>query len=160
MNRNLLRNTYGRLCIKFSQSRMKGERHRLSPLSLQFFTYLPNSQIQKNFLFIQTNSFIIFTCPNPVLLVPGFGQVGWCEDWVHTNKLTSHCVFTRNSLKHSICTYKKRVHTNKLTSHSVFSRNSLKHVICARIYVNELIPMLKVFNIQVTTQKMFVFNWK
>jgi hypothetical protein len=62
-----------------------------------------------------------------------FFQVGWCEDWVHTNKLTSH---------------------------SVFSRNSLKHGICARIYVNELIPMLKVFNIQVTTQKMYVFNWK
>jgi len=30
----------------------------------------------ENFLFIQTNSFIIFTCPNPVLLVPGFWQVG------------------------------------------------------------------------------------
>jgi hypothetical protein len=26
-------------------------------------------------LFIKTNSFIIFTCSNPVLLVPGFGQV-------------------------------------------------------------------------------------
>jgi hypothetical protein len=26
--------TYGRFCIKFPQSRMKGERHRLSPLSL------------------------------------------------------------------------------------------------------------------------------
>jgi hypothetical protein len=25
---------YGRFCIKFPQSRMKGERHRLSPLSL------------------------------------------------------------------------------------------------------------------------------
>jgi hypothetical protein len=33
MNRNLVGSTYGRLCIKFSQSRMKGERHRLSPLS-------------------------------------------------------------------------------------------------------------------------------
>jgi len=27
-------------------------------------------------MFIQTNSFTIFTCPNPVLLVQGFGQVG------------------------------------------------------------------------------------
>jgi hypothetical protein len=25
---------YGRFCIKFPQSRMKGERHRLSPMSL------------------------------------------------------------------------------------------------------------------------------
>jgi hypothetical protein len=25
---------YGRLCIKFPQSRMKGERHRISPLNL------------------------------------------------------------------------------------------------------------------------------
>jgi len=41
-----------------------------------FFTYLPKSQIYKNCLFIQTNYFIIFTCPDPVLLVPGFGQVG------------------------------------------------------------------------------------
>ena len=40
MNRNLVGSTYGRFCIKFPQSRMKGERHRLSPLSLQFFFFL------------------------------------------------------------------------------------------------------------------------
>ena len=34
MNRNLVGSTYGRFCIKLPQSRMKGERHRLSPLSL------------------------------------------------------------------------------------------------------------------------------
>ena len=36
MNWNLVGSIYmyGRLCIKFPQSRMKGERHRLSPLSL------------------------------------------------------------------------------------------------------------------------------
>jgi hypothetical protein len=33
------------------------------------------------FLLIQTNSFMIFTCPNPVLLVPCFGPVGYHEDW-------------------------------------------------------------------------------
>ena len=33
MNRNLVGSTYGRFCIKFSQSRMKGERHRLSGAS-------------------------------------------------------------------------------------------------------------------------------
>ena len=43
--------------------------------ALIFFTYLPESQIQKKFLFIQTNSFIIFTCPNPVLLV--LAQTKW-----------------------------------------------------------------------------------
>jgi hypothetical protein len=32
--------------------------------------------IKKNFLFIQTNSFIFFTYLYPVLLVTGFGQVG------------------------------------------------------------------------------------
>jgi hypothetical protein len=31
MNRNLVGSIYGRFCIKFPQSRMKGERHRLSP---------------------------------------------------------------------------------------------------------------------------------
>jgi hypothetical protein len=41
----------------------------LQHFALIFFTYLPESQI------IQTNYFIIFTCLNPVLLVPGFGQV-------------------------------------------------------------------------------------
>ena len=44
--------------------------------ALIYFTYLPKSQILEKNLFIQTNSFIIFTCPNPVLLVPGFWQVG------------------------------------------------------------------------------------
>jgi hypothetical protein len=33
-NRHLEWSTYGRFCIKFPQNRMKGERHRLSPLSL------------------------------------------------------------------------------------------------------------------------------
>jgi hypothetical protein len=32
--RNLVGSTYERFCIKFSQSRMKGERHRLSPQPL------------------------------------------------------------------------------------------------------------------------------
>ena len=38
MNRNLVGSIYmyGRFCIKFPQSRMKDERHRLSPLSLQY----------------------------------------------------------------------------------------------------------------------------
>ena len=31
MNRYLVESTYGRFCIKFPQSRMKGEQHRLSP---------------------------------------------------------------------------------------------------------------------------------
>jgi hypothetical protein len=34
MNRNLVRSTYERFCIKFPQNRLKGERHRFSPLSL------------------------------------------------------------------------------------------------------------------------------
>jgi hypothetical protein len=34
MNQNLVGSTFGRFCIKFPQSRMKGEQHRLSPLSL------------------------------------------------------------------------------------------------------------------------------
>ena len=34
MSRYLVGSTYGRFCIKFPQSRMKDERHRLSTLSL------------------------------------------------------------------------------------------------------------------------------
>ena len=42
------------------------------------FALIFSTQLRKlNFLFIQTKSFIIFT---PVLLVPGFEQVGFCED--------------------------------------------------------------------------------
>ena len=49
----------------------------LAVFALIFFTYLPECQIWKNCLFIQTNSFIIFTCHNPVLLVLGIGQVSY-----------------------------------------------------------------------------------
>ena len=38
MNQNLLGSIYGMLCIKFPPSRMKDERHRLSPLSLWLIT--------------------------------------------------------------------------------------------------------------------------
>ena len=42
----------------------------------QFFSpSCPKPNLEKK-LFIRTNSFIIFTCSNPVLLFPGFGQVG------------------------------------------------------------------------------------
>jgi hypothetical protein len=34
MKRNLVGSTYERFCIKFPQRKMKGERHRLSPMSL------------------------------------------------------------------------------------------------------------------------------
>ena len=56
-------------------------------LALIFFNYMPESKIQKNFLFIQTNYFIIFTCQNPVLLVPGFGQVGQHDDWFQSKTM-------------------------------------------------------------------------
>jgi len=46
-------------------------------LCLNFFHPLARKpNLENKYLFIQTNSFIIFTCLNPVLLVPGFTQVG------------------------------------------------------------------------------------
>ena len=51
--------------------------------ALIFFTYLPENQIWKICLLIQTNSFIIFTSPNPVLLVQIFGQVGQRDDCIY-----------------------------------------------------------------------------
>jgi hypothetical protein len=44
--------------------------------ALIIFTYLPEIQIYNFFLFIQTNSFIIFTRPNLVLPVPGLMALG------------------------------------------------------------------------------------
>ena len=40
------------------------------------YMYLPESQIQKNFLFIQTNSFIIFTCFKSSSTCPGLQTSG------------------------------------------------------------------------------------
>ena len=51
------------------------------------FHLLPKSQIQKERKIIQTNSFIIFTCPNPVLLVPGFVQVGQHKNCIYTDNI-------------------------------------------------------------------------
>ena len=47
-------------------------------LSLNFFHLLAQKPNLEHFLFIQTNSLIIFTCPYPVLLVPGLWE---CKDW-------------------------------------------------------------------------------
>ena len=44
---------------------------------LNFFHLLARkSNLGKKIIFIHTNSFITFTCSNPVLLIPGFRQVG------------------------------------------------------------------------------------
>jgi hypothetical protein len=51
-----------------SQFNMNQTHNLLCSLCLHFFT-LPG-----NVLFIQTNSFIIFTCPNSVLIVPVSGK--------------------------------------------------------------------------------------
>ena len=45
-------------------------------LCLNSFHLLARKRNLEKFQFIQTNSFMIFTCPNPVLLVSSFGQVG------------------------------------------------------------------------------------
>ena len=59
-------------------------RQFLSPhgsLCLNFVHLLARKpNLEKKNLFIQTNSFIFFTCPNPMSLVPGFGQMGLHED--------------------------------------------------------------------------------
>jgi hypothetical protein len=44
-------------------------------LRLNFFHLLARKSNLENFLFIQTNSFIIFSCSYPVFLLQGFGQV-------------------------------------------------------------------------------------
>ena len=50
--------------------------HYVNNLCLNLFHLLARKpNLEKKIIFIHTNSFIIFTCPNPVLLVPGLGQV-------------------------------------------------------------------------------------
>ena len=62
------------LCIVLLKEKLPYKVYVNQPLtnilvtSFNFFTYLPESQIKNKFLFIQANFFIIFTCPNPVLL--------------------------------------------------------------------------------------------
>ena len=61
MNRNLVGSIYmyGRFCIKFPQSRMKGERHRLSPPSLQFFVAV--WEIQQHLIWGQDQAQVAYT---------------------------------------------------------------------------------------------------
>ena len=61
MNRKLVGSIYmfGRFCIKFPQSRMKGERHRLSPLSLQL--KYPKGGIYVLTLFCHRNRLLTIT---------------------------------------------------------------------------------------------------
>ena len=47
--------------------------------SLPLFTFL-KAKFRRKKNMIQTNAFIIFTCPNPVLLVISFRPVGYQED--------------------------------------------------------------------------------
>ena len=50
MNRNLVVSTYGRFCINFPQSRMKGEWHRLSPyLTLEIVKQMSKIQFTEMF---------------------------------------------------------------------------------------------------------------
>jgi hypothetical protein len=55
---------------------IKGGKGQILQSLPEFFHLLARKSKLENFLFIHTNSFIIFTCPNPVLLVPGFRQLG------------------------------------------------------------------------------------
>jgi hypothetical protein len=55
------------ITVKYSHKTVK-----MAVCALMFFTYMPENQIFEKIMFIQTIFFIIFTCPNPVVLVPGF----------------------------------------------------------------------------------------
>ena len=55
--------------------------HQTSSFCLNFFSSTcPTAKLKKQIPFIQTNSFIMFTCSYPVLLVPSFGQLGKGKD--------------------------------------------------------------------------------
>ena len=45
------------------------------------FVFAQKPNLEKHIILRKINSFIISTCPNPVLLVPDSRQVGQCEDW-------------------------------------------------------------------------------
>ena len=47
--------------------------HSFVVFAFLFSPTCPKAKFRKKNIFIQTNSFIIFACPNPVLLVKGFG---------------------------------------------------------------------------------------
>ena len=54
--------------------------HSSAVFTLIFFHLLVQKPNLEKFLFIQANCFIVFTCPNPVLFVLGFGHVSKPED--------------------------------------------------------------------------------
>ena len=58
--------------------------------------YLPESQIYKNVLFIETNSLLIFICPNPVLVVRALGKwVSMKTVLMYRRKVHSLCLNTK-----------------------------------------------------------------
>jgi hypothetical protein len=71
----LLSNEFCYCCYLMSLLLLLSNEFLLLLLSNEFLLLLLSNEFLL-LLFIQANSFIIFTCPNPVLLVPGFGQVG------------------------------------------------------------------------------------
>ena len=61
-------------------------------LCINFFHLLARKpNLEKKKLFIQSNSFVIFTCPNPVLLDLGFGQLGQRKDCDHSKSTRASC---------------------------------------------------------------------
>ena len=63
-----------RICLKYMYTRYVLLYRQVAVFVLFFFGYSPESQIQKRFLFIETNSFIIFTCPIQFYLSQALGK--------------------------------------------------------------------------------------
>ena len=95
MNRNLMGSTYGRFCIKFPQSRMKGERHRLSPLSLQFlYTVTSFLSLFPYSCNVYTSVFLVSVC---LWLLIFFRKEHQDKKWSQKRRLPNGCpqnVFT------------------------------------------------------------------
>ena len=86
MNRNLVGSIYGRFCIKFPQSRMKGERQRLSPLSLQFDKFM----VVLNFIRIKMTYYNIQFC---TYLISIYHQLVWNVVFFYKTKVFMFDIF-------------------------------------------------------------------
>ena len=85
MNWNLVGSIYmyGRLCIKFPQSRMKGERHRLSPLPLVLLAIVLSVLFQFTTFGIynsmQVTCSVYWRCKHCFLAHLAIGHVSFCH---------------------------------------------------------------------------------
>ena len=113
--------------------------------ALIVFTCLPENQIQKKKLLIQTNSFMIFTSPNPVSLVHIFPQHdNNTHSYIQSTKSYTHSYIIQLLVALLYIRLKSKI--NKHRSISQFIMLNYK------IFIEEFVQVIKKLSMDLQTQ--------